>query len=82
MGPNTYNLSGVSWKIWKIEVRGRKVTSKWGAAYLSGRKPTPHYLQKKTWTFKSVKEAKEFEAKRIARKLAMGYERTPRMRVR
>ncbi len=82
MGRNDRNVSGVSWKLWKIERRGRVIQVWWGRATLRRRKPFAHgRLATKTWKKDSEELAKEEERNRIAKKLAKGYERTrPRPR--
>jgi hypothetical protein len=80
MGRNDQNISRLSWKIWKIERRGKRVTAWWGAAEVGPRrKPVPKYeLQTKSWTFRTEEAAREDEQRRIREKLNGGYERNPR----
>lgn len=79
MGVNRRNLSGVSWKIYKIECAGRTVTAYYGPATLDRRRVVPAgQLQSRSWIFPSVAAAKAFERDRIMAKLAKGYERRPR----
>ena len=81
MGHNRNNKSGVSWKMWKIERRGREVTVWWGPAVIVRRRPTPAYiLQTKTWRFRNEDRAKEAEQERIREKLNKGYQRMVRRR--
>jgi hypothetical protein len=78
MGRNDQNLSGVSWKIWKIERRGKRVKASWGAAGVIRRKVVPKYLLSRSWSFRSEQVAREDEQRRIAEKLSGGYQRTPK----
>ena len=84
MGRNDKTKSGVSWKIWKIQRKGRKVITWWGAATLVRRKVVPQgKLQssiQRTPTFATVADAAKYEAKRIARKKAKGYQLRTRRR--
>jgi len=81
MGSNKQNVSGVSWKVWKIQRKGRRVQTWWGAAHLVRRKVVPtHSLQTKSWTFRTEEAAREDEQRRIREKLNGGYERNPRNR--
>ena len=84
MGRNDKTKSGVSWKIWKIQRKGRKVTTWWGAATLVRRKVVPKgKLQssiRRTPTFATVADAARYEATRIARKMAKGYQLRTRRR--
>src|SRR5688572_9997282 len=77
MGKNLANVSGVSWKLWKIERAGRSLTTWWGSAKLVSRCVVPSgALQSKTWRFTSEADAKISEAERIKEKLDGGYERS------
>lgn len=81
MGRNRRNVSGVSWKIWKIESAGRSVTTWWGPAHIHKRRPVPvGTLQSKTVRFSSATAAAEYETARIKNKRSKGYERRPRSR--
>jgi predicted DNA-binding WGR domain protein len=81
MGTNPRTVERVSWKIWQIERQGRKVTTYWGPAKLVKRRPIPaSALRETTRTFASPEAARSFEAQRIHKKLAKGYERRPRAR--
>ncbi|OHE58158.1 MAG: hypothetical protein A2Z47_05790 [Thermodesulfovibrio sp. RBG_19FT_COMBO_42_12] len=78
MGRNENNLSRVSWKIWKIERKGRILTTWWGGAEIVNRQPrAKHDLQRKSWTFRTGSEAKKEEDMRINSKCRKGYERKP-----
>jgi len=77
-GRNDRNLSRLSWKIWKIERQGKRVTASWGAAEVIRRKVAPKYLLSRSWSFRSEQAAREDEQRRIAEKLSEGYERTPK----
>ena len=80
-GRNRRNVSSVSWKIWKIERKGRRVTTWFRPATLFRRKPVPvATLQSRSWVFPTEAAAKGDEARRIAEKLGRGYERKPRRR--
>lgn len=80
MGANRRNLSGLSWKIWKIKREGKRLTTWWGAAEVSRRrKPVPRYkLHTKSWMLRSVQAAREEESRRVREKLKKGYQRKPR----
>jgi predicted DNA-binding WGR domain protein len=81
MGRNPNNKSGVSWKIWKIQLRGRTITTFWGPAILKKRRVVPQAtLQSKTRTFASTKQAIHHERRLVASKLQKGYERRTRKR--
>lgn len=78
-GPNPNNLSGMSCKVWKIQREGRRITTWWGRADVVNRKVTPvGELQSKARRFASEEAAAEHESRRIAHKLAKGYDRKPR----
>lgn len=73
-GRNLRNVSGLSWKIWKIERCGKVVEAHWGQATLNNRRFVPAYtLQRKRWQLTSVWEAKADYERRIAEKLGKGY---------
>jgi hypothetical protein len=81
MDHNPNNKSGVSWKIWKIERKGREVSTWWGPAIIVRRRPTPsNTLQSKSWRFRTEERAKEAEEERIREKLTKGYKRMARRR--
>ena len=80
MGPNLLTKSRVSWKIWKIERKGKSVSTYWAPAMLDGRRPLKvgAVFNTKTRRFKSEDVAKAFEEQRIKVKLRKGYKRTLR----
>lgn len=79
MGRNPVNKSRLSWKIWKIERRARTVWTWWGRAEVVKRKVVPCAgLGSKPRVFSSLEEARSFETRLIAKKIAKGYERNPR----
>jgi predicted DNA-binding WGR domain protein len=81
MGRNSLTKSGVSWKLWKIQRAGRKVTMLWGPAIVHKRRVVPAVsLQSTTRAFRSSEDAERFEARRIRSKLAKGYQRRTRTR--
>jgi hypothetical protein len=81
MGRNPKNNSGISWKIWKIERRGRIIRRWWGRAQIVDRRVQPAgKLQPHSKTFGSVEAAAVFEQKLIDSKLRGGYERNTRWR--
>ena len=81
MGRNKQNKSGVSWKLWKIERKGREVSVWWGAVAVIKRRIVPTgRLQTKCWRFTSEPAALAFEAARIHSKEASGYQRKPKWR--
>ncbi len=81
MKRNPRNISGVSFKIWKIERKGRKVTTWWAPAECIGRRVCPaRALQTHVLRFRSERHAVDHEQRRVQSKLAKGYERWPRIR--
>jgi len=79
MGRNDKNISGVSWKIWRVEQKGRRVRVWWGPATLFGRRAVlVGVVGRRSWTFGSEKAAREDARRRVAEKLAKGYEVEPR----
>ena len=81
MGRNAATRSGVSWKIWRIERRGRTVTTWWGPATLVKRRVVPtHGLRSKKKQFASGDAAARHEQARIQNKRGKGYESRPRAR--
>lgn len=81
MGRNAKNRSGVSWKVWKISRIARTVTVWFGPVTLENRRPVPvGKLTECPRSFRTLVEAKAFEASRVASKLAKGYERRTRWR--
>jgi len=81
MGRNPENKGGLSWKIWKIQRRGRAVTVFWGPAKLHKRRPKlVGAAQERTFRFDSLAKAEEFQKKRIQSKESKGYERSTRWR--
>ena len=78
-GRNERNISRLSWKIWKIQRKGKRVQTWWGPIDVLRRKPIPKStLQTKSWTFRTEEAAREDEQRRIREKLSGGYQRTPR----
>jgi len=81
MGLNPKTVSGVSWKIWKIERQGSTITTWWGPAKLLRRQVLQKgKLRSKRRRFRSAAAALDFERELIRKKLTKGYERTPRRR--
>jgi predicted DNA-binding WGR domain protein len=81
MGHNPDNLSGASWKIWKIERHGRELVVWWGPAKIVNRRVVAtNALQTKSWKFKSDEAAASAEKRRVEEKLSKGYEKTPQRR--
>jgi hypothetical protein len=81
MGCNPKNKSGVSWKIWKIERRKRRVVTWWGPASIVKRKVVgTGELQSRERILNSETAAAEFEGSLIRSKMAKGYERGTRRR--
>jgi hypothetical protein len=82
MGRNPKTKGGVSWKIWKIERKGRRVTTWWGPATLRRRKVVPvgklQSSTQRTPPFRSVARAVAYQQARITRKLTKGYQRNVR----
>ncbi len=77
-GRNPKNLSGVSWKVWKIEQKDRAVTVWWGPVEVIGRKVVPSSrLQSKTWRFQSEASAKEDADRRMTKNLTKGTKERP-----
>ena len=78
-GRNPKNVSGLSWKIWKIVQKGRVVTAWWGPAKVVERKVChTALLLSKAWKFRTEELAKDNADSRIAQKIREGYERKPR----
>jgi len=78
-GRNPETISGVSWKIWKIERKGKRVQTWWGPAHVVRRKVMPKTsLQTTHWNFRTEEAARRDERRRIREKLTGGYERTPK----
>jgi len=83
MKRNPRNISGVSYKIWKIERKGRKVTTWWAPAECTSHKVYPaRVLRTQVRRFRSERAAVDHEQRRVRSKLAKGYERLPRIRPR
>jgi predicted DNA-binding WGR domain protein len=81
MDHNRENLSGVSWKLWKINRSGREVTVWWGPATIVRRRPTAaSTLQSKTWRFRTEERARQEEERRIHEKVSKGYKRMKKRR--
>jgi predicted DNA-binding WGR domain protein len=81
MGQNPRTRGGVSWKIWKIQRKGRAVIVSWGPARLESRKVVPAgSLQSRELRFDSTAAAMMYERNRIESKLSKGYQRAPRRR--
>lgn len=79
MGGNPKNVSGVSWKLWKISRKGRSVTVFWGPVVLRRRRVVAAgRLQTRKRVFATAAEAQRFERIRIYQQLQKGYERRPR----
>jgi len=79
MGPNPDTKSKVSWKMWKIERKGRTITVWWGPAIVVNRKITKSgSLQSKSWKYSSEAAAKEDELSRIQSKISSGYKKKDR----
>jgi hypothetical protein len=76
MGAHPRNVSGVSWKIWKIQRKGKRLQTWWGPAHVVKRKVVPKFkLQTQSWTFRAEQAAREDEQRRIREKENEGYER-------
>ncbi len=85
MGPNKQNVSGMSYKIWKIARVGRRVRTQWGPATIdhSTRKVVPtRALQEflSPSAFPSEAAARADEVRRVKEKLSEGYKPAPRRR--
>ena len=77
-GRNTQNVSGVSWKIWKIERKGRQVQTWWGSVNVDKRQIVPTAtLQTQRRTHRTEDSAKANESRRIREKINSGYEKKP-----
>ena len=77
-GRNERNVSGVSWKIWKIERKGKRLQTWWGPAEVLQRQVVPKFLQTWSANYPTENAAKEDEKRRINEKTREGYERKPR----
>ena len=81
MGRNPDNISGVSWKLWKIACKGRRIQTWWGRVRLNKRKILPAgELQTQVRTFPTHAAALEHAERKISAKVARGYETKPRRR--
>jgi hypothetical protein len=81
MKRNPQNISGTSFKIWKIERKSRKVTRWWAPAECNDRRVCPSCtLQTCVVRFRSEREAVDYEKRLVRSKLAKGYELVPRIR--
>jgi hypothetical protein len=76
MGRNDQNVSGVSWKLWRIVRSSTSVTVWWGPAHVVKRKIVAKgRLQSKTWpSFRTQREALAFRRARVQEKLREGYQ--------
>ena len=72
------NVSGMSSKIWKIDLRGRTLIIQWGATNLKNRRVEPVYLVERRRVYPSIQAAKESMDRRIRAKLGKGYAVKPR----
>jgi hypothetical protein len=83
-GRNPSNISGVSWKVWKIKRTGRIVETRWGPIKIVNRRIVhARGLPGKQWPpFESVTQAKAFYEAKVREKLRAGYELAPRKRPR
>lgn len=81
-GVNLGNKSRTSWKIWKIERKGKVVTAWWEPGRLHKRRLIPvstaNRMRSKTWRFRSEESARDDEQRRIQEKLRNGYQRVRR----
>jgi predicted DNA-binding WGR domain protein len=78
-GRNPDNVSGVSWKVWKIRRKGRVVETRWGPIKIIKRKVVPTgTLQGKQWKFSATLAAEEFYDKKVREKQRKGYQVSPR----
>jgi hypothetical protein len=79
MGRNDDNVTGMSYKMWRIERKDRNVTVWYGSAIVKSRRPLPaRELSTKSWTFGNKDAAIENEKRRIREKENEGYQRIPR----
>ena len=85
MKRNPRNISGVSFKIWKIERKGRKVTTWWAPAECTHHKV--HIAKGRTFRrhvlhFRLDQDAIDHEKRRVKSKKAKRYVQFPRIRPR
>jgi hypothetical protein len=80
MGENAQNASGVSWKVWKIQRKGRVLQVWWGPAEVVKRRIWPVYLQTVLWRHATPEKAQADEKSRIQAKLKSGYKRSQAIR--
>ena len=81
MGRNPANRSGLSWKIWKINRTGRRVSTFWGPATLQRRRAAfASSPQSRRRRFETLEAARLFEESKIREKLRAGYQRRTRWR--
>jgi hypothetical protein len=82
LGRNPNNLSGVSWKIWRVHRTGKVVKAEWGPADLQARQVRfAGASQAKEWKFRSESAAEADLTRRVREKLREGYERKPRRKL-
>jgi predicted DNA-binding WGR domain protein len=81
LGRDSDNKSGVAFKMWKIQRKGRSVTTWWGAVRIEKREVLPvGKLQSHSRAFPSVNNAIEYLEKKIREKQLKGYEKSTRWR--
>lgn len=75
MGPNPENVSGKSFKMWRVARRGRTIQIWWGRATVDkSRRVVPaQELQSKTWTCRSEAAAISDVENRVSEKIREGY---------
>ena len=81
-GRNLDNISGVSWKVWKIQREGRIVETRWGPIKIVRRRIVySRVLSCKRWpAFPTLEAAEIFYERKVREKLRAGYELKPRRR--
>lgn len=81
-GRNPANVSGVSWKVWKIKREGRVVETRWGPIKIIGRRIVyaRALSSKRLPAFPTLKAAEAFYERKVREKLRSGYQLQPRRR--
>lgn len=81
-GRNPDNISGVSWKVWKIQRKGRVVETRWGPIKIVRRRIVhSRVLSCKRWPpFPTLRAAEAFYERKVREKLRAGYQLKPRGR--
>jgi hypothetical protein len=83
VGPNKQLKSGLSFKVWKIERRNRRIQVWWGRGRFDEsrrRVRSKGILTTRWWDLPTTSAAKDEMQQRIRSKVRSGYKRNPRRR--